>query len=278
MPTQPHSIDASVALTDLAFTIPPVPTGGPRTGIRWLRRNVARFADGTDHVRRRGQATSMLAGVEVAELRRAAADRTRAVLDRAGGGPVDLMADIARVVPVDVLGAALGIPALPAGLVAVIAKAYQPGSGAEGPADEAVAHLVELLGGVPDESTAARIALLVQALDATAGLIGRAAQAMLRSDADRSVETIIEETLRQAPPVRATRRVAPGTATVVLIDLAAGGLPFGAGPHQCPGRDHATAIAAGILESVRGCRLVGGTAEHEPPAVPRVPAELMVTR
>jgi hypothetical protein len=70
---------------------------------------------------------------------------------------------------------------------------------------------------------------------------------------------IIAETLRHAPPVRATRRVVPVTGTVVVIHLAASGLPFGAGPHQCPGRDHAVAIAAGILESVRGCRLVGGT-------------------
>jgi cytochrome P450 len=233
--------------------MPPVPAGGPVPGIRWLRRNIARFADGADHDRRRRHVTGLLAGVETATLRRQAVEQTRAVLD---DSPVDLMARVARTIPVDVLVAALGLPPVPASSVAVIAKAYQPGTGAEEPADKAVAELVEAFGGVPDEVTAARIALLVQACDATAGLVGNV---MLRADEHRPAETIVAETLRQDPPVRLTRRLAPDTGTVVAVDLAANGLPFGAGPHECPGRDHAMAIAAGIVEGVRGVRddLVG---------------------
>lgn len=257
MPVQPAIADraeALAALADPALTVPPVPAGGPRVGVRWLRRNIARFADGAEHDRRRRRVTSMLAALEYAELRRLAADRTRAVLDAIAEQPADPTPRVARVaatVPVDVLVAALGMPVVLATSVAVIAAAYQPGSGAEGPADEAVAGLVEALGGVADEATAAKIALLVQAQAATAGLVENAALAMWRADADRPVETIVAETLRRDPPVRMTRRRARDTARTVTIDLAASGLPFGAGPHHCPGRDHATAIVVGILEAVR---------------------------
>ncbi|WP_185845613.1 cytochrome P450 [Kibdelosporangium aridum] len=264
-------------LTDPAFTIPPVPTGGPAVGIRWLRRHVARFANGADHDRRRLQVTSVLAEADLAGLRRLAAEHTRAVLDDADGRPVDLMTRVARVVPIDVLVAALGLPSVRAGAVAVVAKAYQPGSGPEKPADEAVRELVEAFGGSTDESVAAKIALLVQACDATAGLVGNAALAMLRNT-NRPVETVVAETLQQNPPVRMTRRLAADTGTVVAVDLAASGLPFGAGPHQCPGRDHAIAITTGILESVQGCRLAEDNNDYEPSAALRVPAKLAVVR
>jgi hypothetical protein len=48
--------------------------------------------------------------------------------------------------------------------------------------------------------------------------------------------------------------VASGTA--VQLDLARAGLTFGAGPRPCPGRDHAIAMAAGVLEALRGYRLL----------------------
>ncbi|MGW5644697.1 hypothetical protein ACWEV3_38835 [Saccharopolyspora sp. NPDC003752] len=268
----------SAALADPALTMPRVPNGGPASGIRWLRRSVARFADGAEHDRRRRQATSLLAEVEPARLRRLAVERTCALLDVIGGGPFDLMARLARVVPIDVLVAALGMPPVPADVVAAVAKAYQPGTGAEEPADEAVARLVEAFGGVPDEPTAARIGLLVQTCDATAGLVGNAALAMLRADGQRSVDAIVAETLRHDPPVRMTRRRASATGEVVEIDLATGGCPFGAGPHQCPGQDHATAIAAGILEPVRGYVLVNPQVQYERSAALGVPTELLVTR
>ncbi|HEX2132862.1 MAG TPA: hypothetical protein VHH15_15035 [Actinophytocola sp.] len=270
------------ALADPALTMPRVPAGGPALGIQWLRRSVARFADGAEHDPRRRQVTSLLAGVAPARLRRLATERTYDALDAIGGHPFDLMARVARVVPIDVLVAALAMPPVPIDAVAVTARAYQPGSGAEEPADEAVVRLVEALGGVPDERTAARIGLLVQACDATAGLIGNAALAMLRADTEtdteRPVDAIVAETLLHDPPVRVTRRLASDTGAVVEIDLAAGGLPFGAGSHQCPGHGHATAIAAGVLESVRGCRLVDPQVRYEQSTALRVPIELVVRR
>lgn len=270
--------EVSGALASAAYVMPPVPTGGPAVGIRWLRRNVARFCDGAEHDRRRRQVTDLLTAAAPAELHRHAADRTRTVLEDAGGRPLDLMARVARVVPTDVLVDALSMRPVPVDAVSVIAAAYQPADGSDEPADEAVGRLVEAWGGVPDETTAARIALLVQTYDATAGLVGNAALAMLRSDRDQPVDAIVAGTLLHDPPVRMTRRLASGTGAVVEIDLATSGFPFGAGPHRCPGRDHARAIATGILESVQGCRLLDHSIEYHQSAALRVPAELMVTR
>ncbi|SMD25855.1 hypothetical protein SAMN05661093_09433 [Kibdelosporangium aridum] len=101
---------------------------------------------------------------------------------------------------------------------------------------------------------------------------------MLRADTNRPVETIVAETLLQDPPVRMTRRLAADTGTVVAVDLATSGLPFGAGPHQCPGRDHATAITIGILESVEGCQLTELNIDYEPSTALRIPAKLVVVR
>jgi cytochrome P450 len=85
------------------------------------------------------------------------------------------------------------------------------------------------------EAVANRIGLLVQACDATAGLIGNAVHAALRLSADPlaewSVDDIIAETLRFNPPVRSTRRQAIAGArwggeplplgTIVVLDFAA---------------------------------------------------------
>jgi hypothetical protein len=48
--------------------------------------------------------------------------------------------------------------------------------------------------------------------------------------------------LRDDPPVPATRRRRPD-GEIVLVDLR--DAPFGAGPHACPGREHALALVEG---------------------------------
>ncbi|HET9140618.1 MAG TPA: hypothetical protein VFO68_14730, partial [Actinophytocola sp.] len=101
----------------------------------------------------------------------------------------------------------------------------------------------EACGGVWDEATAARIGLLVQACDATAGLVRNAGE----RGADGTPEETVAATLREDPPVRSTRRVRDGEP--VTVDLST--LPFGAGPHACPGREHAVAIACGVVAGLR---------------------------
>jgi hypothetical protein len=182
----------------------PEPEAAP-TGIGWLRATVSRFANGAVHARRRAIVDELLAGIDPADLSRAY-----------DGHPVAPLAE------------ALGV----AGVVddvRIVASAYQTGDSA---ADDAVERLVAVFGGERDEWTAARIQLLVQACDATATLI------------ERARTRTVAEVLRDDPPVKATRRVAPD-GSVVAVSLA--GRPFGEGPRGCPGRAHALALVEGAL-------------------------------
>jgi hypothetical protein len=205
---------ARSVLCDPAFVVPPVPAAA--TGVGWLRASVARFGTGDSHARRRALSTAVLAAIPPHTLR---------------GEP--------GVHPVTTLATAMGLVDLPADLVREVAQAYQPGTGDEDRADAAVEQLVVGLGGAHDEATAARIGILVQACEATATLI------------DRARHRPAGEVLRDDPPVPATRRQALVATTVDGVRVEAGeivrvgladGLAFGAGPHACPGRDHALAL------------------------------------
>ncbi|WP_218023981.1 hypothetical protein, partial [Nocardia pseudobrasiliensis] len=124
------------------------------------------------------------------------------------------------------------------------ASGYLPPAPVTEAVDRAVAELVAACGGRADEVTAARISILIQACGATAGLLERAHAAD-----PGPVEDVLDAVLRHDPPVRRTRRLLDGIVTE--LDIAAAALPFGAGPHECPGRAHALALAAGILEGIR---------------------------
>jgi cytochrome P450 len=183
-----------------------------------------------------------------------------------------------------------------AGLVAVVARAYHPSAGPDPEADRAVRALVAACGGVPDELAAARIGLLVQACDATAALVGLAVLAADAAGWD-SPEDLITEVLRHGSPVRVTRRVA-ADGTPVVVDLAAANrdpavfadpdqfrpgradghrhLGFGAGRHRCPGDAHALALVAGVLDALRGCRVLTPNPDLEPSPNLRIPTTLLV--
>jgi hypothetical protein len=242
-------------LADPAFIVPPVPRVESPVGIAWLRSHVGRFSTGAEHERRRAFAVAEIDRLDPDALRRDARERAAAAL-RDGQS--------LRHVPVETLAAPLGLPAGLAADVATAARAYQPHLAAEvDAADGAVARLVQGCGGVADELTAARIGLLVQACDATAGLVERAVVAM-PEDENATVDELLAGVLREDPPVRATRRLAAASArigaaevapgTTVTLNLTAGSddcLPFGCGLRPCPGRSHALAIAAGIVEAAR---------------------------
>jgi cytochrome P450 len=228
--------DAYAVLTDdERYRMPPVEPAP--AGVGWLRATVARFSDGPTHRRRRALAVRMLADLDPLELARDATAETTAVLDRIVATDTDLMAVVARPVPVTVLGRALGvhIDDLTA-RVAAAARAYQPdhdgGPEADRRADDAVDALAA---GDPGEESAARIGLLVQACEATAALVRDG----LRAGS-------VEAALRGGPPVPRTRRVRDGEA--VPVDLS--GHPSGAGPHACPGQSHAIAMASAMVDSL----------------------------
>ena len=235
--------DVRAALADAGCLVPPVPTDAPPHTLAWLRAHVARFANGAEHDRRRAIVVAELARIDPEDLRRAARDRT---LGRPAAAPS---------APVAALAAALGVgeAALDAVVadVAVVAAAYHPGTERDvASADAGVERLVQAVG-PPDsgEAAANRVGLLVQACAATAALIEGAA-ALAPELPGASVDAVVAETLRRNPPARTTRRLAAGGGEMLVLDLAAAGLPFGHGPRRCPGEDHARALAAGVLEAV----------------------------
>ncbi len=118
--------------------------------------------------------------------------------------------------------------------------------------------------------TANSAGFLLQAYEATAGLIGNTLLALARNPGLReaSLDGVVEGVLRRDPPVQNTRRFVARDGTVagremregdaVLVVLAAAGrdpaaplFTFGAGRHACPGQALATAIArAGVEQAL----------------------------
>jgi len=301
--------DVAAALTSRRLTVAAAfPADRPPVGeARVLQARMARFCDGPRHTRRRKLLNQLLPAV--AGLEAEAAQRTCIALQH-GAGAFDVM-PLARTVPVVVLAAALGVPTadlsrVPA-LTGRLCDALAPWLGvppvepADG--DQAASQLTALLAQVgpwDDEQVAAAAGLLFQARDATAGLIGAALLAdhalVDRGTAGRNLAAGIEWTLRNDAPVQCTRRIAAdevalggvvvprGAPVWVVLAAAEQGSPlrpatFGAGPHSCPGAEHAVALASGVLSALssNGCRLVPGQhVRHEPRTNLRIPAAVLV--
>jgi hypothetical protein len=261
--------DVRAALAD-PHLVPSPAESGPVGGVAWLRATVARFSSGEIHARRRALVEADLARLDPLALRQAVA--------------VD-PDDDARRASVRALAVALGIAESDAVMEAIIIVAGAYFGDAHDPAaDQAVARLLTLMlpancgDDSPLEAVANRIGLLVQACDATGNLIEHARRAAGGSPAGQDIETLLVETLRHDPPVRAMRRVAVRDTRVAGVDIAEGDLvildiaaanrdpevftnveafdpersgppplTFGNPPRVCPGRDHAVAIAAGAL-------------------------------
>ncbi|MEV0156769.1 cytochrome P450 [Micromonospora sp. NPDC050686] len=303
--------DVRAALHHRDLVVPTAEPAGPPGTLAWLRATVSRFSAPDRHAGRRAHAVAALAGLAPDELRAAAASATAAALDRAGDR-LDVMAALARRVPLEVLAGRLGLrpPERAAPAVAAVAAAYHPGADADRVrrADAAVADLLALSPPAGREVTANRIGLLVQACDATAGLIGLAAPRVLAAPPAAGTADVLAEVLRLDPPVAATRRVAvaalplggrrirAGEPVLLRFDAANRdpavfaepdrfvpgrpdrALTFGAGPRGCPAERHALALATGVLDVLRErCRTAPGPVRPEPHPTLRVPANLEVS-
>lgn len=292
--------EACAVLANHSYQVPPAPApvDGETDSLTWLRASVARFCEGPVHDRRRALAENDLARMDSARLREAAARMTTAELAHHGSEQVDVMR-LARRVPLAVLAAELGATKDATDDVvdaAITASAgYLNPDSARSGTDEAVALLVRELGPGDSEETAHRISLLMQACDATAGLIGNALARALSSStgpatgapaaADPSpqraddissheVDEIIAATVREDPPVRRTRRLRPD-GEVVLVDITA--QTFGSGRRPCPAPDHASALAAGVVGAVlETCVLADPRIDYPEAGNLRIPTSLMV--
>ncbi|MEV4268358.1 MULTISPECIES: cytochrome P450 [Micromonospora] len=281
--------DVVSVLTDPRCVVPPAEQA-PEGGLAWLRASVSRFSPPDRHAARRAVGVAALDALDPRELRVAAERLTGRILDRAatgdnGGDRVDVTGDLARRVPLVVLAERLGLadPAAAVAEVTAVAAAYQPGAepAAVRRADRAVAALLAMSPPAPAEVTANRLGLLVQAADATAGLIVAAVRHGLAAPDGLGTDALLAEVLRLDPPVRVTRRVAAdplslggqpvraGERLLLRFDAANrdpaafpepdrfrasranAALTFGAGPRGCPGQRHALALAAGVVGVLR---------------------------
>ncbi len=214
--------DVVSVLTDPRCVVPPAEEA-PEGGLAWLRASVSRFSPPDRHAARRAVGVAALDTLDPRELRVIAERLTGRILDRAasadnGGDRVDVTGDLARRVPLVVLAERLGLadPAAAVAEVTAVAAAYHPGAGpaAVRRADRAVAALLAMSPPAPAEVTANRLGLLVQAADATAGLIVAAVRHGLDAPDGLETDALLAEVLRLDPPVRVTRRVAADPLTL----------------------------------------------------------------
>jgi cytochrome P450 len=273
-------------LADPSFEVASAPEGP--SAIAWLRSSVCRFSNGETHTRRRALVEEELSRLDPAALRVGARVRSERVLERAGGR-VEVMGMLARAVPLAVLCAALGVEdgeideAVAA--ATLVGGAYLTGEG--GPEiDAAVERLARLMGREGQERSAAALAVLAQACEATAALVGNAVVVSAeRPELGGDVVALLEQTLRCAPPLRVMRRVTPD-GEALLLDLEAasdqdarerGPMTFGSGLRPCPGEREAVALAAGVLDALRSRSAVveDGVAYVVSPVF-RVPARVEV--
>jgi cytochrome P450 len=310
--------DVCSVLSDPGYEIPGVTGTAPVGTVAWLRGSVSRFANGEAHARRRAIAIREADALSPAMLRADALRRALTILDAAAGvGRIDVMAALARRVPLATLAAALGIADADraAELAMTTAAAYFPGADAEREraGDESTAELVRLLGPADQEVIAARIAVMMQACDATAALIGTAVCAVLPpgagDDPAAATDAIVAEVARLNPPARGLRRIAvadtevdgcpvqAGHLVVLRLDSAnrdpasfsapedfepdrdeSPSLTFGYGLRPCPGASQALMLAAGVVQAVRDrCAAVIGPVEYPPGAAIRVPVKVEVS-
>lgn len=301
---RPDDVAAALASPSMSVTA----AGGPPIGAaRALQADMARFSDGRRHTRRRGLVEQVLPAA--AGLRAGARQRT-AALARARVGRWDVM-PLARTVPVLALADAVGVPTgdvdrvgdlvgrLCDGLTPALDR---PAAGVD--ADEAARDLVALLAPVGPwdrEQTTAVVGMLFQARDATAALIGAAlvdGTPVTGPDLDLDSAARVERSLREDAPVQCTRRTTledltlggvtvPRGAPVWLVLAAAEQGPpnrpatFGAGPHACPGAEHAVALAFGVLDGIEGTGwrpVPGQPVRYQPRPNLRTPSTVLVRR
>lgn len=224
---------SSDLLSDPGFHVPTASPGS--SAIARFRLNVCRFANGEAHDRRRAIAEQLIGAIDPFTLQQAARERVR-------------LGTAWNEAPVATLASALGVAEKDLGevahAIATIAHVYRA-SGSdveEAAASDAVTWLYSLFGD-EGEGGANLIGVLVQAHAATVALVENTWK---RSSASSDVRASIAETLQTDPPVPSTVRVAP-TGEHVVVPLA-GESAFGLGFRACPGRDHALAIAAGVIE------------------------------
>jgi cytochrome P450 len=187
-------------------------------------------------------------------------------------------------------------------LAELAAPGRLPGAGVANRASEAngsagVTGGPEAAGSRGEERAVAAVSILFQARDATAGLIGLALCAAA-GHPQATAADLVRLAERGDPPVQCTRRVAARPVTIGGVTIPAGALvwvllatadrgdpwppaTFGGGPHACPARLAATALARGVVGAILGGGwrpVPGQPVSYEPRANLRIPVSVLLER
>ena len=238
-------------LSDPAFQPPPAGTSLGTGSTAELRNSMARFSSSSHHQQRRADVDALLRSVD---LQACEAVAMAAASTWFNGTDVQGRA-VGDRVPTRVLAAQLRVesPSLVAD-VAMIAGAIGAGATVDDKVDAATDRLLDSARRAGHDPVAA-ISALYQNYAATRSLLLTTWQAEAAGDG------------RQSAIVR-THRVGP--AGPVELDLRSAGFEFGAGIHECPGREIATAIVAGICAAARaaGFRVDASSVESDDDGLP----------
>lgn len=216
------------------------PVTGPTQQLREL---MARFSPPEAHLERRAAVVAVLGRLDADDADAIARELAAAELAR--GGDVE---SVAATVPTATLARLLDLRCDDAALVADVEAVVRVIGRGEPPSAVSDAATDRLLGVAPDPADSVAVAsALYQNFDATAAAIRNAEAAHRRGS-------------EPEPAVARTRRVATCSVAVgvtrvevddeVVLEIGSAGMPFGAGPHECPGRVVAEAIVRGATAAL----------------------------
>jgi hypothetical protein len=212
-----------------------------------LRDCMARFSSSDRHPERRLAVDDELAKLDPDRAYEVARQLTEMLFI---GHPVEVVSAIAGRIPSEVLCLLFDLPATSSEVIADlldIVRVIGRGEQLTNTCDQAVERMLERcsFGGRDAVSV---ISLLYQNFDATASLV---VNAIIANHLKLERVSAVKQTLR----ISRTDVVMGGTHIktddVVVLDLDAAGLEFGAGLHRCPGRALAESICGGIADAVR---------------------------
>lgn len=238
--------EVGAALRSDALIPPDPPTTLASGATADLRRDMARFSGPPLHRERRAAVDAAVARLASQDLVSEASRRSTMVLD---GGIADAIAELAFIVPVETMAAALGVPEADVSIVRADVYEIAVVIGRQAPSKaevDAAATRMRRRFERSDADSTAPISLLYQTHDATAALF---AATLLASQTDSARRPALARTARvttEATTIGATPLVA---GTVVTLDLESSGFEFGEGPHACPGRALAEDIVTGMADA-----------------------------
>lgn len=256
--------DAARALADDALSVRPPGEPVPRhllgTPLGELFARFARMNDGARHARLRTLVDRRLLTFTDTAVRRAAERAAELARQTAAGDAPRLLFLMRFAYPAAVAASLLGFAdcevfALASDarrIVLAVAAASDPAATADGCAalaalDRAFARH-ERLRELSDDARANAIGLMFQAVDGCAGLIGNALVQLARGADGRDLPALVANVACHDAAIHTTRRY--GSEGDTMLVRLTSGLPFGNGPHACPGREIALTIASVALATL----------------------------